>query len=431
MRELENGNHHHEKGDKIFEKSDRAFISRRLRGFRNTLDNSQSISVAQNLPAIDPKSWPNAVAKVDRLDIKAQFIICMIPDNEGGAFVGTEDHGAYWYKNDGNIVQFQNELADPNSYALCIDKQGRLWSGNLNSGVSVFNGQEWRNYDVIDGPIGERIYDIKCCAIDGDVWIATSAGITRYRTKTDSWEHITREDGLLEDQASSLAFKNDGSLIVGTQCHGIAVFNRNRNGEYSHEKNITAPERFGPGNVSPVPLTPNGNGLPTNQINQILVAQDETVWIATPTGLVKADKNLSKLQHVRGKDYADKVRGLYNPPFDVTKYLESTSPATTGGASDAKRTKSHESDLLPEDYVTCLAEDENGTIWIGTRQRGFMAIDPETGRRGTGDRASMGMADNYVSSILPMADGMPLIALYIGGVRWRMACRSSRFTLAA
>ncbi len=72
--------------------------------------------------------------------------------------------------------------------------------------------------------------------------------------------------------------------------------------------------------------------------------------------------------------------------------------------------------LLPEDYVTCLSEDENGTIWIGTRRKGFMAIDPVTGRRGTGDRASMGMADNYVSAILPMPDAMPLIGLYIGGV---------------
>ncbi|MDR3108739.1 MAG: hypothetical protein LBU65_03500, partial [Planctomycetaceae bacterium] len=72
--------------------------------------------------------------------------------------------------------------------------------------------------------------------------------------------------------------------------------------------------------------------------------------------------------------------------------------------------------LLPEDYITCVAEDATGTIWLSTRRRGFMAIDPKTGRRGTGDRESMGMADNYVSSILPMPDGKPLIGLYIGGV---------------
>ncbi|MDR3110163.1 MAG: hypothetical protein LBU65_10840, partial [Planctomycetaceae bacterium] len=62
---------------------------------------------------------------------------------------------------------------------------------------------------------------LQTCPTDGDVWIATSAGITRYKINADEWEHFTREDGLPEDQASSLAFKKDGTLIVGTQCHGI------------------------------------------------------------------------------------------------------------------------------------------------------------------------------------------------------------------
>jgi hypothetical protein len=269
----------------------------------------------------------------------------------------------------------------------------------LNSGVSVFNGERWKNYDVVDGPIGERVFDIQTCPIDGDVWIATSAGITRYKLNADEWEHFTREDGLLEDQASSLAFKKDGTLIVGTQCHGIAVFNRSGS-NYKHSKNITAPERFGVNNCSPVPLVPEGDGLPTNQINQVIVASDSKIWIATPTGLVRSDSSLKTLYYVRGKDYADKVRGLYG-----------------GAPKDWKECPNEVKEyLLPEDYITCVAEDATGTIWLGTRRRGFMAIDPKTGRRGTGDRESMGMADNYVSSILPQPDGKPLIGLYIGGV---------------
>jgi hypothetical protein len=106
------------------------------------------------------------------------------------------------------------------------------------------------------------------------------------------------------------------------------------------------------------------------------------------------------LYYVRGKDYADKVRGLYG-----------------GAPKDWKECPNEVKEyLLPEDYITCIAEDATGTIWLGTRRRGFMAIDPKTGRRGTGDKASMGMADNYVSSILPQPDGKPLIGLYIGGV---------------
>jgi len=396
--------------DYYYAKSGVALVKEEVNALRKWMSDKQKVAVGQVAEKkgknadvrLNLSEWKGPPPKVDRLDIKAEFIICMIPDGEGGAFVGTEDHGVHHYDNLGNVKQYTDKdgMGDPNAYALAIDKKGRLWTGNLNTGVSVFNGKEWRNYDVVDGPIGERIFDIQTCPVDGDVWIATSAGITRYKIDTDEWEHFTREDGLLEDQASSLAFKNDGTLIVGTQCHGLAVFNRSQNGDYKHAKNITAPERYGPGNCSPVPLVPYGDGLPTNQINQIIVAQNGTIWIATPTGLVKSNGNLAQIQYVRGRDYADKVRGLY------------------GGAPKEWKECPKEimEQLLPEDYITCLAEDNTGTIWIGTRLKGFMAIDPKTGRRGTGDRASMGMADNYVSAILPMADDMPLIGLYIGGV---------------
>ncbi|MGL4942669.1 MAG: ligand-binding sensor domain-containing protein, partial [Thermoguttaceae bacterium] len=299
---------------------------------------------------------------VSRLDVDADFIVSMIADGDGGVFIGTEDKGVVHRDADGNVTRFVAELGDPNAYALAIDKRGRLWVGNLNSGVSVFNGETWKNYDVIDGPIGERVFDIQTCPVDGDVWIATSAGITRYKLDADSWEHFTREDGLLEDQASSLAFTNDGTLIVGTQCHGLAIFTRNKNGAYSHAKNITAPERFGPNNCSPVPLVPFGDGLPTNQINQVLVASDGVIWIATPTGLVRANDKLTQMQFARGIDYADKVRGLYG---GAPKDWQECPPEV--------RTQ-----LLPEDYITCLAEDASGAIWLGTRQRGFVAIDPQT-----------------------------------------------------
>ncbi|MDR1478276.1 MAG: hypothetical protein LBJ00_04975, partial [Planctomycetaceae bacterium] len=113
--------------------------------------------------------------------LNAKFIVALIDDGEGGAWIGTEDEGVFHCNiGNGKITQFttKNGLGDNNGYALAIDKLGRLWVGHLNTGVSVFNGKDWKNYDVVDGPIGERIFDIKICPVDGDVWIATSAGIS-------------------------------------------------------------------------------------------------------------------------------------------------------------------------------------------------------------------------------------------------------------
>ncbi|MDR2171454.1 MAG: hypothetical protein LBP59_15035, partial [Planctomycetaceae bacterium] len=160
-------------------------------------------------------------------------------------------------------------------------------------------------------------------------------------------------------------------LIVGTQCHGLAIFNRTIKGEYKHSKNIVAPDRFGQGNISPVPLTPIGDGLPSNLINDILVTKNsvsQTIWIATSAGIVKMSNDFAKQEYWRGKDYADKVSRLYGgAPKDFK-------PAQSGLMNQ----------LYPEDYLTCLAEDENGQIWIGARRNGIMIYDPLSGKRQQG-----------------------------------------------
>ncbi|MDR1485472.1 MAG: hypothetical protein LBT09_11695 [Planctomycetaceae bacterium] len=363
-------------------------------------------SIAQNNPT---QPQPKPEPKIQQIaGLNAKFIFALIDDGEGGAWIGTEDDGVFHYQADGKISQFttQNGLGDNNGYALAIDKLGRLWVGHLNSGISVFNGKDWKNYDVVDGPIGERIFDIKICPKDGDVWMTTSAGITRYKIDSDEWKHFTREDGLLEDQASALAFKNDGTLIVGTQCHGLAIFTRNNiNGSYRHSKNIVVPDRFGPNNCSPVPLVPIGIGLPSNQINDILVAQNDPdgksfIWIATSAGLAKANNDFSKIEYWRGRNYADKVRGLYG-----------------GAPKDFKQAPKEIMDqLLPEDYLTCLAEDEQGVIWIGTRQNGFMLADSKTGLKSWGTQKGDWLYDNFVTKILIHGGGYYLTGSYGGGI---------------
>ena len=109
-------------------------------------------------------------------------------------------------------------LGDDYVYSVAVDKQGRVWAGHLNHGVSVFNGSTWKNYDMPYGPIGERIFKIAVCPTDGDVWIGTSAGLTRYSVSKDTWTHYTKGQignpkseignvpGLPGDQITAIAF---------------------------------------------------------------------------------------------------------------------------------------------------------------------------------------------------------------------------------
>ncbi|MDR2172303.1 MAG: hypothetical protein LBP59_19335 [Planctomycetaceae bacterium] len=341
-------------------------------------------------------------------DINSRFIVSIIPDGNNGAWIGTESDGVFHYENNKtptHICQQTYRMTDNNAYALASDKLGRLWIGHLNEGVSIFCNNKLQPYDIVDGPIGERIFDIAICPVDGDVWLATSAGITRYQLEKNKWEHFTRADGLLEDQIAAIAFKNDGTLIAGTQCYGIAIFNRNKKGEYKHARNIFTQNRFGARNCSPVPLTYAGNGLPSNQINDIIVTKNnpdgkEYIWIATSAGLAKSDSDFGKIIYWRGKNYADKIRGLYG-----------------GAPKDFKQAPPEKmNDLLPEDYITTLAEDDNGNLIYGTWTKGLVIFDPQTNHRIFCNNKSANLPDNYITAICPMPDGQYLTGSYGGGV---------------
>ncbi|MEA3364240.1 MAG: two-component regulator propeller domain-containing protein, partial [Candidatus Hydrogenedentes bacterium] len=311
-------------------------------------------------------AYPAGDAEIWHPRKQGRFIVSLCEDNDGGIWVGTEGNGL-WRKapdedNWTHVTRastggFAEELGpvlttgtaaetclgDDNIYALACDRRGRIWAGHLNHGVSVFNGTAWRNYDVLSGPLGERVFDIAVCPVDGDVWIASDAGLARYREKQDTWSYYTRADGLPEDQANSLAFDKSGRLFVGTQCHGIAVAPARKEARgrlaYPRWRVVSAPERFGPGKKWQLPLSPAGNGLPTNMINQVLVGRDGTVWAATMAGLAFSRDGGRSWRYIRGKNFVAKVEkswagtppGWKRPPRNVMQRL------------------------LPEDYITCLA----------------------------------------------------------------------------
>ena len=145
-------------------------------------------------------------------------------------WVATEDSGVWRYdpavaqpKDRWTQFTAKDGLADESAYALAVDGKGRVWAGTLNHGVSVWNGKQWKNYGVLDGPLGERVFDIAVCPLDGDVWIATNAGLTRYSQQKDSWSYVTRADGLPSDQVQAIAFDKSGNIVLGTQCDGVAL----------------------------------------------------------------------------------------------------------------------------------------------------------------------------------------------------------------
>ncbi len=349
-------------------------------------------------------------------------ITALAQDNRGRIFAASEESGV-WMRgtsrhSDKQWRRFNTQnssIADDNIYALTVDGQGRVWAGTASHGVSVFNGRSWKNYNPLQAPLGERIFDIAVSPLDGDVWIASNVGLTRYSVSKDSWTTRYAAPRLPFNHIEAIAFTRRGDIVLGTQTDGVLMTDAAKvgNAEMSSAKTGGAIEYSKWRIVSVADAAANWpqvgyaqsnqaaiQGLPSNMTTDVLVARDGTIWVASTGGLASSRDNGKTWNFTHGADYGDKLRGRYNVtvpnPFPVAQ-----------------------APTWSEDYVSCLAEDGAGMLWVGHWRRGYEVYDPKTqkivlnGAPGDkSDDANSNGDGDYVKCILPLSGQAPLIGRY-------------------
>ena len=305
-------------------------------------------------------------------------------------WIGTEDKGVWRFDAQAptgkNWTQFTTKdgLGDDNAYAITVDVLGRVWVGHLNHGISVFNGQRWNNYSIEDGFPGARIYDIAVSPRDGDVWIATNVGLSRYKTQSDKWQHFS-----FDIQINCLAFDAIGNLYAGTQCEGLRI--ASANDDYQSWRAVLASE------ISVE--KPAGEGLPCNLINDVLVSKDGfTIYAATTCGLARSRDEGHNWEFIRGRDWEAKKKGRLRP------VKSSPSPEKVPD------------NLLSEDYITCLGEDEAGQLWIGYRKKGYEVRDASTLKTVAAPILRKNQQSAFVTTLLPHFGQVALLGFYGDGL---------------
>jgi hypothetical protein len=151
-----------------------------------------------------------------------------------------------------------------------------------------------------------------------------------------------------------------------------------------------------------------GYGLPSKLINDLLVTADGTVYAATDGGLAWSTDSGATWFFRRGKDFPDKMKGL------------------AGGPPKGWSAKNIPKDLPPEDYVTCLAEDDAGVIWMDFRQHGLLALSGYSYEELEKVSAKQTAGADYGRAILPMPDFRPWLASYGKGLLRAAAPRQLR-----
>ncbi len=238
------------------------------------------------------------------------------------------------YRFDGYDVGFFHEpLNKPEArianWFMCAaeDEYNTLWLGSQYG---------FRRFDDVTGSFETFLHDTAssatishnfittvCADRKGHVWVGTPHGLNRFdivsRLSTRFYHDSTRRNSLVCDTITHVVAGGDGVIWVGTR-QGLS--------RYDPSSGIFANYT----ETSPPPFR-----LPANGVRQLCICKDGVLYIATDAGLSM---------------------------FDFGR-----------GVSRQFPPQPSDSAALPEAWITSMAEDGLGNLWLGTNSSGLVRLD--------------------------------------------------------
>jgi len=113
-----------------------------------------------------------------------------------------------------------NGLAQNSAYAVYESRDGSVWAGTLNSGVSKFKDGHFTTYTTTKG-LGSNTVSSILETRDGAMWFATPTGLSSF--SNGQWRTYTTVEGLPSPEVNCLFEDSSGTLWSGTSA-GLASF---------------------------------------------------------------------------------------------------------------------------------------------------------------------------------------------------------------
>lgn len=275
--------------------------------------------------------------------------------------------------------------------SLSVDRQSNAWVGT-NSGLFLLtaaSGQVTRVAAIDGTAVLDSLQDA-----EGNHWIGTDA----------SGLHVLRRlkfrslPGLADQALTGAVQATDGAIWVGTRENGLRRVRNDAVDEPVPVQKLTSPVilSLAPGTngsiwvgtpdglnqIDPTPAVrriTSADGLPDDFVRSLLPDKDGSLWIGTRRGLAHLQgTRVDTLTVVEGLD-GDLIGSLLRT---TAKAPGGSAPAalwvgTSGGLSclhpDGSIRTYTTRDGLPRLIVTALAQDDDGVLWVATKDGGLVA----------------------------------------------------------
>ncbi|MBU1099708.1 MAG: hypothetical protein KKA84_04815 [Bacteroidetes bacterium] len=222
---------------------------------------------------------------------------------------------------------------------LLYDNQNRLWISTSNGlflsspdKIEKFTKRNGLSYDVVNRSLEDS---------NGDIWIGTDDGVSRY--KGDGFINYDERDGLSLSRITSILEDKEGNIWFSTYGGGVNKY------EQSIFENVSTKD-----------------GLPNNLVWAVNEYPKGTMWFGT-------EKGLSRLREGSYKNY-DLIDGLSDNRIGVI-FPEANGDIWIGTDRGGFCKFTDNTFIcyttqqgLVSNAVYALEKDDQGNLWIGTRE---------------------------------------------------------------
>ncbi len=246
--------------------------------------------------------------------------------------------------------------------AVLQDARGFVWVATA-TGLSRFNGARFTNYDERDGLPPGLVSSLAETA-DGSLWAATYGGVARLKQR--------REPGSAAFEAIPLDLGSGGfrPLLLAEPAGGLWL---------SGPRGLYRASDFARPEFGRVDL---GAGLESVQIGLLALGPDGSLWMAGTHGLLRRFADGRVLRYAAaeieragihallcdrtGRLWIGSTLGLFvmraEPPPNATPDGQPLADGAHGKLVELERFS--RANGLPSDYVTNLAEADDGAVWV-------------------------------------------------------------------